>query len=175
LPLSLDSGYIEDILNRALAQPSNNNGGRFMPFVKIWVHLICSTKNRQRIISKELKPLLLQHIKENAKQKEIYLDEINCVEDHIHMLVSLSADQCISKVAQLLKGESSNWINKSKMINGYFEWQDEYIATSISDSVIEIAREYVRNQEEHHKRKSFAEEFDVFIKKYGFEKYLNKN
>ncbi len=139
-----------------------------MPFVRIWVHLIWSTKNRERIITKKLRPALLSHVKENAKQKNIFLDQINCVEDHCHALISLGASQTISKVTFLLKGESSHWINENRLTMGKFGWQDEYMALSVSESQVEKVRNYIKNQEEHHRRKSFREEYEEFIKKYGF-------
>ncbi len=139
-----------------------------MPFVRIWVHLIWSTKNRERIITKKLRPALLSHMKEKAKQKNIFLDQINCVEDHCHALISLGASQTISKVTFLLKGESSHWINENRLIMGKFGWQDEYMALSVSESQVEKVRNYIKNQEEHHRRKSFREEYEEFIKKYGF-------
>lgn len=145
-----------------------------MPFVKVWIHLIWSTKNRNKIISKDLKYKLYDHIKENAMKKEIYLDFINGTEDHIHLLVSLKSDQSLSNVTRLLKGESSFWVNQNKMINGKFEWQDEYIAISVSESIVPKVREYIGNQEEHHRTKTFTEEFDLFIKKYGFERFAAK-
>lgn len=142
-----------------------------MPFVRIWVHLIWATKNRENLISKELKPILLNHIITNAKSKKIYLDQINCTENHCHLLISLGASQSISKIAFLLKGESSHWINENNLSHGYFEWQDEYIAVSVSESMVEKVRQYIKNQENHHKRKSFAEEYEEFIQRHGF-KYL---
>lgn len=69
-----------------------------MPYVKIWIHAIWSTKNREKIITKELKPQLIKHIIENAKAKKIFIDFINCVEDHIHLIISLGTDQSIRKV-----------------------------------------------------------------------------
>lgn len=140
-----------------------------MPYTKIWIHLIWSTKNREKIITKEIKPLLITHIKENAKQKEIHVDTINCVQDHIHLILSLGRDQTIGQIVQLIKGESSHWCNKEKILLTKFEWQDEYIAVSVSHSMIDKVREYVHNQEEHHKRKSFMEEYEDFKKKCGFE------
>lgn len=139
-----------------------------MPYVRMWVHLIWSTKNRDKTITKKLKPLILSHIRENAKEKKIFLDQINCVEDHCHALISLGASQTISKVALLIKGESSHWINENKMITGKFEWQDEYIAVSVSESQVEKVRNYIKSQGEHHRVKSFSEEYDLFKKKYGF-------
>jgi putative transposase len=134
-----------------------------MPFIKILIHSIFSTKNRKRIISKELKPKLLSHVRENAELKNIYIDTINCVEDHMHIIISLKADQTISKVMQLIKGESSNWVNKNKLLSHKFEWQDEYIAISFSASNLQKVRDYINNQEEHHKKNSFDEEYRKII------------
>ncbi len=139
-----------------------------MPYIRIWIHFIWSTKNREKIISSDLKPLLVEHIKKNAVSKNIFVDYINCIEDHIHMTVSLGSDQSPSKVMQLIKGESSCWVNKNKFINGHFEWQDEYIAVSVSESVINKVREYIKRQEEHHRLKSFSEEYNEFVKIFGF-------
>lgn len=108
----------------------------------------------------------------NCKEKEIWLDTINCVSDHIHLLVSLGAEQTISKVVGLIKGESSYWVNKNKLTGTRFEWQTEYMGISVSESVVEKVREYIRNQEEHHRKKLFAEEYEAFMKKYG-EKIMN--
>ena len=143
-----------------------------MPYTKVMIHFICSTKNRIPIITSELKLLLLLHIKENSKTKEIFIDTLNCVDDHIHLLISLGTEQTISKIAMLIKGESSFWINKQKLIKQKFEWQDEYIALSVSESAIDKVRQYILNQEEHHKKKTFNQEYDEFLKLHGF---LNKS
>ena len=140
-----------------------------MPYIKIWIHLIFSTKNRDILISKQLKPQLLKHIKENSFEKNIYIDFMNCVSDHIHLLISLNSEQTISKVTQLIKGESSHWINKNNLIHIKFEWQDEYIAVSIGHSQVNRVRDYIKSQEEHHRKKTFQEEYAEFIEKYGFE------
>lgn len=141
-----------------------------MSYTRIFIHFIWSTKNREELITKDLKPLLLEHIKANAKKKQIFIDTINCVEDHIHLLVSLGREQTVSKTAQLLKGESSHWMNAKKLSGSELEWQDEYIAVSVSKSAEENVRKYIRNQIEHHKTKSFSEEYELFLKKYGFDK-----
>ncbi len=122
------------------------------------------------LISSELKPKLLAHIKENAKKKDIYIDFINCVENHFHLLISLGAGQSISEISRLLKGESSNWVNKNKLSKINFKWQEEYIAVSVSESQVNKVRNYIKNQEEHHRIKTFTEEFELFISKYNFDK-----
>jgi putative transposase len=91
-----------------------------MPYIKIWIHLIWSTKNRQPFLKMELKSKVISHIKENAKNKNIYLDFINGDVDHILTLVSLKSDQSIAKVAHLLKGESFRWINQKHLAKTEF-------------------------------------------------------
>jgi len=140
-----------------------------MPYLNVYLHIIWSTKNRSEIITKELKPLLIEHIKSKAKIKGIFIDTVNCVMDHIHFLVSLGSDQAISKIVQLIKGESSHLVNENKLIKGKFEWQDDYIAISVSKSILDKVRKYITNQEEHHRTKSFLEEVDEFRKIYGIE------
>ena len=139
-----------------------------MPYVRIWVHFIWSTKNRVRILSDELREKVFSHIKENASKKGVYLDTIDGAIDHVHTLVSLKSDQTIAKVAQLLKGESSHWLNNLNVMSGKLEWQDQYIAVSVSESMIEKVRDYIRNQKEHHRVKTFTEEYEEFLQKYGF-------
>lgn len=135
-----------------------------MPYVRIWVHLVFSTKNRSKLIFRELREKLIEHIKSNAKTKGIWIDSINCTDDHVHILISLGTEQSVSKVAMLIKGESSYWINKNKFTDTKFEWQDEYYAASLSESSLKNVREYILNQENHHKKKSFSAEYTELIK-----------
>jgi putative transposase len=135
-----------------------------MPYVRVWIHLIWSTKNREPLMLKPLKTKLFAHIQENAKKKEIYLDSIEGIADHVHTLISLKGEQSIANVAQLLKGESSHWVNAQQLCGRPFEWQDEYIAVSVSDSQVARVREYIRKQEEHHRKKTLGEEFDALLK-----------
>jgi len=143
-----------------------------MPYTKVWIHLIWSTKNRQKIITEDLRKNLLEHIKENCCIKGIHLDSINCLSDHIHVLISLHPDQNISKVVQLIKGESSYWINKTQKIRIKFEWQSEYMAVSVSESNIEKVRRYIFNQHEHHREKSYVEEYNELLEKSGFKEII---
>jgi len=141
-----------------------------MPYTKVMIHFIWSTKKRVPFITPELKPLLLSHIKENSLAKEIFIDTFNCVSDHIHLLVSLGSEQTLARVAMLIKGESSYWVNKQKLIKYKFEWQDEYIALSVSEDGIDKVRKYIANQEEHHKKKTFTQEYEEFLKIHGLDK-----
>ena len=146
-----------------------------MPFVKVYLHCVWSTKNRIPYLdSIELRQKVWNHIRENAIQKGIYIDFINGYSDHCHCLISLGVDQNIQKVILLIKGESSFWINKNELTKEKFQWQEEYFAVSVSESILDKVREYIKNQEEHHKKKSFQEEYDEFILKYGFKMVDNK-
>ena len=91
--------------------------------------------------------------------------------DHVHCLVSLGTDQTIEKIAQLIKGESSFWVNKSGVCKTKFGWQDEYFAVSVSEVNVPAVRKYIANQEEHHRTKSFEDEFQVFMKRAGFQRF----
>ena len=116
-----------------------------MPLVKVWVHFVWSTKNRAPLLTAAIRPQVFQHIRENARDKDIFIDFIGSYVDHVHALVSLGTDQTISKVMQLIKGESSFWINKNKLCSERFEWQDEYFAVSVSEAIIGNVRNYIKN------------------------------
>jgi len=140
-----------------------------MPYIKVWIHYVWSTKNRQPILVDAIRDILFEHIKQNAKIKNIYLDRVNGYYDHVHCLVSLGSDQAIDKIAQLIKGESSFWLNNKSGLNAArLEWQDDYFAVSISESALDAVRAYIDNQVSHHQKKTFAEEYQEFISKYRF-------
>lgn len=142
-----------------------------MPYIKTYIHFVWSTKNRFPFLDKkELRQKVCNHIKENAKEKGIFVNFVNGYADHCHCLVSLGADQTIQKTMQLIKGESSFWINKNNLCKGKFEWQDEYFAVSVSESMIDRVRNYIKNQEQHHAKQTFQEKYDEFIVKYNFPK-----
>ena len=140
-----------------------------MPYIRIWIHLIWSTKNRQPLLLKNIRREVFSHIRENAREKDIQLDFINGYDEHVHLLISLNPEQTISKIVHDLKGESSHWINDTKLTRGKFHWQEEYLAASVSHSVVDKVREYIKNQDEHHQTKTFVEEYEIFLEKYGFE------
>jgi putative transposase len=140
-----------------------------MSWVRVWIHLVFSTKNKEPFIRiGEIRKKVFQHIKQNAQEKGIWLDCINGYHDHVHCLISLNKDQTISKVVQLIKGESSFWINQNKLTKTKFIWQDDYWAVGVSESHLKLVRNYILQQEEHHAVKSFTDEIDEFMEKYGW-------
>lgn len=133
------------------------------------IHAVWGTKSRYPFLTQEIRKKVIDHIKENAKVKGIYIDRINGHTDHLHCLLSLNADMSISKAMQLIKGESSFWVNKQNLTASKFEWADEYYAASVSESRMAVVRNYIDNQEEHHRKETFTSEYEEFLRKSGFE------
>jgi len=140
-----------------------------MSYVRIWVHLVFATKNREPFLKKEIRRDVKKHIIENCKIQGIFLQAVNGYTDHLHCLISLGKDQSIAKVSQLIKGESSFWINQSNLMPDKFAWQDDYFAVSVSESQVKSVTIYIKNQEKHHQKKSFEDEVNEFQEKYGWE------
>lgn len=132
-----------------------------MSFVRIWVHVVFTTRNREQLLSSEIRKKLFAHIRQNCLEKQIYLDRIGGWSDHAHLLISLGRDQNIAKVAMLIKGESTHWLNSQNLLHGKFHWQDDYYAISVSESQVESVRNYIENQEEHHKTKPLEREIQT--------------
>lgn len=139
-----------------------------MPYLRIWIHMVWTTKNREPFLTKDIRYKVFEHMRENSRLKGIYMDHINGYVDHVHCLISLSGTQDVATIAHLLKGESAHWINKQGWLDERFSWQEEYFAASVSHSQVDKVRAYIRNQERHHQRQTFEEEFEKFIDKYGF-------
>jgi putative transposase len=135
-----------------------------MSYVKIWVHLVFSTKNREPYLTKEIRHKLIEHIKTNAREKDIYIDSVNGWTEHLHLLISLGKEQTIAKVAMLIKGESAHWLNQQQFFKGKFYWQDDYFALSVSESKFSEVRDYINRQEAHHAAKPFTNELASLTK-----------
>ena len=144
-----------------------------MAYLSIWIHMVWPTKAREPLMNTvELRQKIFDHISDNSRTKGIELDCINGGSDHAHALISLGADQTIAKIAQLLKGESSHWVNEQGFIPRRFEWQDDYFAASISETALGNVRGYIKNQEEHHRKRTLAEEFEKFLGDSDFERSI---
>ena len=105
---------------------------------------------------------------EHSRCNGIFIDCINGSNDHVHLLISLGSEQNISRVIQQIKGESTYWLNRNGMFPFRFCWQEDYFAVSVSESQIDTVRKYIEEQIEHHRVKSFADEYQEFIEKFGF-------
>lgn len=140
-----------------------------MAFVKFWAHAVWGTKYHRPVLSDAFRPELYAHIGQNAKKKKIYLDCINGYADHVHCLISMEPKQNIADIMQLLKGESSNWAGKQQIVKETWNgWADDYCAISVSPSMANRVRNYIRNQEAHHSKFTFRQEWERFVKECGF-------
>ncbi|MDZ4746948.1 MAG: IS200/IS605 family transposase [Saprospiraceae bacterium] len=145
-----------------------------MPYLKVYIHFVWTTKNRSPYLSTPaLRLKVWWHILKYAATKGIYVDFINGYSDHCHCLISLKSTQKIEDIIQLIKGESSRWINCSNLLKetdySWFEWQDEYYGVSVSPNDVDTVREYIKHQEAHHKIQTFNEEFNDYLNKNGFQ------
>ncbi len=140
-----------------------------MSKIKVYVHYVWATKNRYPFLTENIRSKVFEHIRNNAREKNIHIDFINGHVDHVHVLISLNDELSIGKIAQLLKGESSFWINQNQLTASKFEWQDEYFCIGVGDDKLKIVREYIANQPEHHKKVTFATEYEKFIERFGFD------
>ncbi len=144
-------------------------------FSQIYIQIVFAVKGRQNLIGKEWKDELHKYISgiiTNKGQKSII---VNGVSDHVHIFVGLKPAMAISDLVRDIKNNSSNFINAKNFIKGRFMWQEGYGAFSYAHSQIEQVYNYILNQEEHHKKKSFKEEYLDFLQKFEIEyneKYL---
>ena len=145
-----------------------------MPWIKVWLHFVWSTKNRIPYLRDHIRPKVFDHIRQNALKKRIHIDFINGYLEHVHCLISLGSDQTLEKLMQLIKGESSFWINKNQLTKTKFGWQDEYFVASVSESNLEKVRRYIAKQEEHHSKVPFEKEFDEMLLRAGFQRFKDR-
>ncbi|NOY51956.1 MAG: IS200/IS605 family transposase [Chlorobi bacterium] len=129
-----------------------------MSYVNIWVHAVWTTKRREPVLNKKARFQVFKHIKEISVLKGYHVNFINGVENHVHCLISMNATGSISTLMNNIKGESSKWVNDNKILKGYFDWQDEYYAVSVSPHEVPKVRNYIRNQEKHHSNSTFEAE-----------------
>jgi len=142
---------------------------------KLYVHIIFHTKNNQVKIRRQDKTDLYAYIGAIIKDNESIPIIINGVEDHIHILCVMSKNIALAKFVEEIKRHSSRWIKTKDSHYAKFAWQGGYGGFSVSPSLHDKTKRYIENQEEHHRKKSFKEEYLWFLKEYGIEyneKYL---
>jgi len=146
-----------------------------MSYVKIWIHAVWTVKNRKPVLASEIRQEVFEHIHQNALSKEILMETVGGHNNHVHCLFRLRSNQTIEKVMQLIKGESSFWFNRSGFSKIKLSWQKEYFAVSVSESQVGKVKNYILTQEEHHKNKTWDDEYNEFIEKYGFTVFRDKD
>jgi REP-associated tyrosine transposase len=132
-----------------------------------WIHLIWGTLSRERMLNRTAAADLSRYLVEYAGEQGVYM-KINFVNpDHGHALIDLPTGLSIDKVVQLLRGSSSHWVNSSELVTGKFAWGRGYGAFSVSHSNVDQVAQYIADQEEHHRVRTFAEELAEFIDRHG--------
>ena len=142
-------------------------------YSRIWLHIIWATLERRPLLKKTQAAKVSGFLSHYAVQKGIYM-KINYVNpDHVHILIDLPTNLCVEEVMHLFKGSSSHWINENKIVAGGFAWGRGYGVFSVSQSVISRAARYIATQEEHHKKRDFAEELKLLVERNGL-KWVEK-
>ncbi|WPR74117.1 IS200/IS605 family transposase [Algoriphagus sp. NG3] len=137
--------------------------------VKNYVHIIFSTKNRQPFIAEEYEDDLFKYLGGVCKALDCPPIQVGGYLDHVHILCLLNKNMSMAKLLEELKTDSSKWMKKRADELNNFYWQDGYGAFSVNPSQTDTVIHYIQNQREHHKRKSFQDEYRAFLKKYKVE------
>lgn len=144
-------------------------------YSQIYIQIVFAVKGRENIINKTWENELFSYISGIITKKGHKSIIVNGASDHIHVFVGIKPSLPISDLVRDVKNNSSNFINEKKFVKGKFSWQEGYGAFSYSHSQIEQVYNYILNQEHHHSKKSFKEEYLDFLQKFGIEyndKYL---
>ena len=144
-------------------------------YINILIHTVFSTKNRESWLSSSLRERLYPYMCGIARENGLKVLCIGGTDNHIHILLSLDSTTSIAKAMQFIKGGSSKWIHETFPELRLFSWQEGYGAFSIGISNVDETKKYIENQEKHHKKESFRDEYLKFLRKNNIdfdEKYL---
>jgi putative transposase len=138
-------------------------------YTQIHIHAIFAVQNRQSLMHKDWRDELYSYITGILQNQGHKMLQINGVEDHVHMLFGMRPSQSLSELMKSVKQHSTVWINDKGLAKGPFKWQAGYSAFSHSKSQIPDVISYIQNQEEHHRKKSFQEEYLDFFQRWDVE------
>jgi REP element-mobilizing transposase RayT len=138
-------------------------------YISCLTHCVFSTSQRQKFITQDLQRRLWPFIGGIARENNMKALAIGGIEDHIHLLLSLPATMPVAKAIQVIKGSSSKWVHDTFPEHRDFAWQEGYGAFSVGISQIEATVRYIQTQKEHHRKRTFEEEFLSFLKRHGIE------
>lgn len=136
---------------------------------KVWIHAIWATKERLPLISFSVEQKIYNLMYNEFEKMACKARIINGMPDHIHCLFLLNSQKAVADVIKQIKGGTSHYINSEELIKEKFSWQSGYAAYSVSESQQEKVYQYIKNQKQHHLKKSFEEEYNEFLEKFGFE------
>jgi len=138
-------------------------------FSQIYIHIVFAVKGRQNLILKEWQDELYKYIAGIIKGKDQKPIIVNGMPDHVHVFIGLRPSMPISDLVRDMKNNSSNFINGRNLTKTRFSWQEGYGAFSYAHSQIETVYNYIKNQQKHHRKNTFREEYLDFLKKFGIE------
>ena len=138
-------------------------------YSRIWLHLIWETLAREPMLHREAAVRASKFLTDYSLEKGIYMKINYFNADHTHALIDLPTNKCVEDVIQLFKGGSSFWINDQKLLRGHFAWGRGYGAFSVSHSDVERVANYIARQGEHHKKRTWSQEYQLFVERYGLE------
>ena len=147
-------------------------------FTQIYLQFVFAVQDRGSLIQPEWKDELYKYITGIVQNNKHKLIAINGMPNHLHVFVGYKPHQLIPDLLQDIKGSSSGWINSKNLVRGKFSWQEGYGAFSYSQSHIDNVVKYIMNQEQHHKKRSFREEYIELLKKFNIvfdERYILKD
>lgn len=136
---------------------------------KVYLHLIDSTKNRELVLADAWRDELFHVLGGTANSLGCQTLIVGGIADHVHHLFQLGRTMTIADAVSKIKSSSSLWINQTRGLPNPFQWQTGYAIFSVSQSVLDDVREYIRNQKEHHAKQSFQNELREWLAKYGIE------
>ena len=136
-------------------------------YTQLYAHIIFSPKGRQNLIHARIKTDIYKYIAGIIKKKGQKLFIINGMPDHIHIFIGFSPDITLSDLIGTIKSNSTNFINEKKLVAGKFAWQRGFGAFTYSKSQVSKVIDYIKNQETHHQRKTFKEEYIELLNKFG--------
>lgn len=138
-------------------------------YTQMYLQFVFAVQNRVLLIQTTWKDELYKYITGIVQNNKHKLIVINGMPNHVHVFIGYKPDQSIPDLLQDIKGSSSGWINRKGFINGKFSWQEGYGAFSYSHSHIDMVVQYIVNQEQHHKMKTFREEYIEFLNRFNVE------
>ncbi len=138
-------------------------------YTQLYIHCVFSVKFRKALIDPGWDDRLRHYITAIVQNNGHKMLAINNMPDHMHLFIGLNPDQSVSGVMQLVKGDSSEWINKQKLTDGKFNWQSGYGAFSYSKSQVHNVVLYIKHQQEHHKKINFLDEYQKMLNDFDVE------
>jgi len=147
-------------------------------YTQIHIHAVFAVQNRYSLIQKQWQEELYKYITGIIINNGHKLLQIGGMPDHVHILFGMRPTQSLSDLLKDIKRSSSKWVNENRLVKGKFSWQEGFGAFSYGKSQIKNVIHYIQTQEEHHTKKTFAEEYVEFLKIFNIEfdeKYILKN